>query len=82
MIVTTMVKDLPEKNLDPEINERVLCSHLGSFQAAVLLPVNVCCANRRNVWQIWSSASPSKKGLGTDQDRLTNFKSSLLTVPS
>jgi len=25
---------------------------LGSFQAAVLLPVNVCCANRCNVWQI------------------------------
>ena len=24
----------------------------GSFQAAVLLPVNVCCANRRNVWHI------------------------------
>ena len=23
---------------------------VGSFQAAVLLPVNVCCANRRNVW--------------------------------
>jgi hypothetical protein len=25
--------------------------NLGSFHAAVLLPVNVCCANRRNVWQ-------------------------------
>ena len=29
---------------------------VGSEQAAVLLPVNVCCANRRNVWHTFFGA--------------------------
>ena len=36
---------------------------IGSFQAAVLLPVNVCWQTGAMFGRFWSSAAPSKKGL-------------------
>ena len=42
------------------------CLVVGSFQAAVLLPVNVCWQTGAMFGAFWSSAAPSKKGLVPD----------------